>query len=73
MIAALQLYSAFQHRGHYYCLLEVSGFLGRQQQPLAEAQYSGKFVRILVMHPVLSVFSGIMYLEVYFQQFIYFL
>ena len=25
------------------CLLEASGFLGRQQQLLAEAQYSGKF------------------------------
>jgi len=39
----------------YDCLLEAS-FLGRQQQPLAEAQYSGKFklkfVRILVTHPV---------------------
>jgi len=33
-----------------------SGFLGRQQQSLAEAQYSGKFklkfVRILVTHPI---------------------
>ena len=38
------------------CLLETSGFLGRQQQALAKAQYSEKFklkfVRILMTHPV---------------------
>ena len=38
-------------------LLKASGFLGRQQQLLAEAQYSRKFklkfIRILVTHPVI--------------------
>jgi len=42
-------------------LLEALGFFGRQQQSLAEAQYSGKFklkfVRILVTRPVLRVKS----------------
>ena len=43
-------------------LLEaLSDFLGRQQQPLAEVQYSGKFklkfVRILVTHPRLILHS----------------
>ena len=36
----------FQHRDYFEnmtVLLEVLDFLGRQQQPLAEAQYSGKF------------------------------
>jgi len=46
----------FQHRSHLEndYLLKTSGFLGCQQQPLAEAQYSGKFklkfVRILMTH-----------------------
>ena len=43
----------------YDYLLEASGFLGRQQQLLAEAQYSEKFklkfVRILVTHPIYTV------------------
>ena len=59
MIAAVRFYSALGfNRDHFenMTLLEASGFLGRQQQSLAEAQYSKKFklkfVRILVSHPV---------------------
>jgi len=47
----------------YDCLLEASGFLGRQQLSLAKAQYSRKFklkfIRILVTHPVFMYINQI--------------